>query len=150
MSRLDKTYVVEKKQNKTKEIKQIITKQSIFLIQGLPAVDSEDTAETNWFQVRNGDLSSNASQILNMQRYIERSLQELISITTFILFKKKEKNCVIVKSLNIIENFNSWKDYFKWRTLLTESDTEEQYGSGSTWTFHKTNGPGKWHLIKYY
>ena len=76
-------YVVVKKQPQTK--KQIITKQSIFLMQGLPAVDVEDIAGTVWSQVRNENLNSSSSQILNVQRDIERSLQELVSIRVFIL-----------------------------------------------------------------
>lgn len=76
-------YVVVKKQPQTK--KQIITKQSIFLMQGLPAVDVEDIAGTDWSQVRNENLNSSSSQILNVQRDIERSLQELVSIRVFIL-----------------------------------------------------------------
>ena len=37
------------------------------------------------------DLNSTASQILNIQRYINRNLQELVSITTLNLLKKKKK-----------------------------------------------------------
>ena len=55
----------------------------MFLIQGLPAIDAEDTGENNWFQVGNEDLNSSASQILNIQRDIERSLQKLVSIPVF-------------------------------------------------------------------
>ena len=62
--------------------------QIIFLIQGLPAVDAEDIAETNWSQVGAEDLNSSASEILQIQRDIERCLQELVSIPIFILCLK--------------------------------------------------------------
>ena len=68
--------------------KQIITKQSIFLIHGFPAVDAEDIMVTNWSQVGKEDLNSSASQILNIQRDIQQSLQELASIPFFILYLK--------------------------------------------------------------
>ena len=54
-------YVVVKNNSK-----QVITKQSIFLIQGLAAIDAEYIAGTNWSQVGNEDLNSSSSQILNI------------------------------------------------------------------------------------
>ena len=66
----------------------MIKKQSILLVQGFPAVDAEDIVKTNWSQVGNEDLNRSASQILNIQRDTERSLQELVSIPVFILYLK--------------------------------------------------------------
>ena len=43
-------------------------------------------AETNWSHVGNEEWTSSASQILNTQRDIEQSLQELVSISVFILY----------------------------------------------------------------
>ena len=67
--------VVVKKATANKQTnKQIITKQSIFLIQGLPAIEAGGIAKKNWFQVGNEDLNSSALQILNIHRDIEWSL----------------------------------------------------------------------------
>ena len=82
---LNKNVAVKKR---TQTNKQIITLQIIFLIQGLLAVDAEDIAETNCSQVGAEDLNSSASEILHIQRDIERSLQELVSIPIFILCLK--------------------------------------------------------------
>ena len=71
----------------------IITKESIFFIKGLPAVDDEGIAGTDWSQVGDEDLNSCASQILNIQRDIEQS-----KYSNFYFKLKMRKKCVIFLS----------------------------------------------------
>ena len=52
----------------------------MLLLQELPEIIAEEIAGTFWSQVRAEDLNSNTTQINNIQREIQQSLAELVSV----------------------------------------------------------------------
>ena len=52
----------------------------MLLLQKLPEIVDEEIAGTFWSQVRADDLNSSLTQINNIQREIQQSLTELVSV----------------------------------------------------------------------
>ena len=52
----------------------------MLLLQKLPVIVAEQIAGTFWSQVRADDLNSSLTQINNIQREIQQSLTELVSV----------------------------------------------------------------------
>ena len=53
----------------------------MLLLQELPEIDTEEIAGTFWSQVRAEDLNSSLTQINNIQREIQQSSAELVSVS---------------------------------------------------------------------
>ena len=53
----------------------------MLLLQELPEIDTEEIAGTFWSQVRAEDLNSSLTQINNIQREIQQSFAELVSVS---------------------------------------------------------------------
>ena len=62
------------------EEEKIRISKGMLLLQELPEIIAEEIAGTFWSQVRAEDLNSNTTQINNIQREIEQSLAELVSV----------------------------------------------------------------------
>ena len=52
----------------------------MLLLQELPEIIAEEIAGTFWLQVRAEDLNSSLTQINNIQREIQQSLPEIVSV----------------------------------------------------------------------
>ena len=53
----------------------------MLLLQELPEINTEEIAGTFWSQVRAEDLNSSLTQNNNIQREIQQSLAELVSVS---------------------------------------------------------------------
>ena len=62
------------------EEEKIRISKGMLLLQVLPEIIAEEIAGTFWSQVRAEDLNSNTTQINNIQREIQQSLAELVSV----------------------------------------------------------------------
>ena len=62
------------------EEEKIRISKGMLLLQELPEIIAEEIAGTFWSQVRAEDLNSNTTQINNIQREIQQSLAELVSV----------------------------------------------------------------------
>ena len=54
--------------------------KGMLLLQKLPEIVADEIAGTFWSQVRADDLNSSLTQINNIQREIQQSLTELVSV----------------------------------------------------------------------
>ena len=53
----------------------------MLLLQELPEINTEEIAGTFWLQVKAEDLNSSLTQINNIQREIQQSFAELVSVS---------------------------------------------------------------------